>query len=142
MEILGVGAPELLFIIIIAIIVLGPRDMQKAGRTIGRFLNKLVHSEGWRVFQKTSAEMRNLPTRLMREANLDMQETDKEIRKALDMQKTDREIRNALDVRQKPAVSPSRRNLTPSNEGENMIQPPTVDPAPMPDSDPDPDKHD
>jgi sec-independent protein translocase protein TatB len=130
MEILGVGAPELLFIIIIAIIVLGPRDMQKAGRTIGRFLNKLVHSEGWRVFQKTSAEMRNLPTRLMREANLDMQETD-------------REIRNALDLRgQKPASSLSRRNLTPSNETENNIQPPSVDPAPKPDSDPDPDKHD
>jgi sec-independent protein translocase protein TatB len=129
MEILGVGAPELLFIIIIAIIVLGPRDMQKAGRTIGRFLNKLVHSEGWRVFQKTSAEMRNLPTRLMREANLDMQETEKDIRKALDM-------------RQKPASAPSRRNLTPSNEAENTIQPASVDPAPKPDPDPDPDQHD
>ena len=124
MEILGVGAPELLFIIIIAIIVLGPRDMQKAGRTIGRWLNKLVHSEGWRVFQKTSAEMRNLPTRLMREANLDMQETEKDIRKALDM-------------RQKPAASPSRQNLTPPKEAENTIQPPPVNPAPEPDSDPD-----
>ena len=41
MEILGIGASELVFIILIAIIILGPKDMQKAGRTIGRFLNQL-----------------------------------------------------------------------------------------------------
>ena len=33
MEILGIGPSELLFIVLIAIIVLGPKDMQKAGRT-------------------------------------------------------------------------------------------------------------
>jgi len=127
MEILGVGAPELLFIIIIAIIILGPRDMQKAGKTIGRWLNKLIRSEGWQVFQKTSTEMRNLPTRLMREANLEMKEAEKD-------------IRNAIDVRQKPPASVSKRSLTPPNEAENSIQPPTVIDTPEPDSDPD--KHD
>ena len=44
MEILGIGAPELIFIFLIAIIVLGPKDMQKAGRTIGRWLLKIVSS--------------------------------------------------------------------------------------------------
>ena len=66
MEILGIGAPELVFILLIAIIVLGPRDMQRAGRTIGRWLNQLVRSDSWRVFQRTSAELRNLPRNLMR----------------------------------------------------------------------------
>jgi sec-independent protein translocase protein TatB len=126
MEILGVGAPELLFIIIIAIIVLGPRDMQKAGKTIGQWLNKLVHSEGWQIFQKTSAEMRNLPTRLMREANMEMQEAEKDIRKA-------------IDPRQKPASDPSR-NLSPSNQQEQGIETPTVINTPDPDAEPD--KHD
>jgi sec-independent protein translocase protein TatB len=129
MEILGVGAPELLFIIIIAIIVLGPRDMQKAGRTIGRWLNKLIHSEGWQVFQKTSAEMRNLPTRLMREANLEMQEAEKDIRKA-------------IDVRQKSTASGLSRNPPSSNQPENTIQPPTVIGTPDHKPDSDPDKHD
>ena len=124
MEILVFGAPELLFIIIIAIIILGPRDMQKAGKTIGRWLNKLIRSEGWQVFQKTSAEMRNLPTRLMREANLEMKEAEKD-------------IRNAIDVRQKPAASVSSRSVSPSNETENSIQPPTIHTP-----EPDPDQHD
>lgn len=123
MEILGVGAPELLFIIIIAIIILGPKDMQKAGRTIGRWLNTIIHSEGWQVFQKTSAEMRNLPTKLMREANLEMQQTDEEIRKALDMRK-------------KTTASTPSRNPVPPNGAENSIQPPAANP-----SEPEPDQH-
>lgn len=84
MEILGIGAPELVFIILIAIIVLGPRDMQRAGRTIGRWLNQLVRSDSWRVFQRTSAELRNLPRNLMREANMEMAELDQEVRKTID----------------------------------------------------------
>jgi Sec-independent protein translocase protein TatA len=34
MEILGIGMSELVFVVIIALIVLGPKDMQKAGKTI------------------------------------------------------------------------------------------------------------
>src|SRR5512147_1163461 len=84
MEILGIGASELIFILIIAIIVLGPKDMQKAGRTIGRWLNQVVRSDSWKVFQKTSTEIRNLPRNLMREANMEMAEAGKELRQAID----------------------------------------------------------
>lgn len=84
MEILGIGAPELIFILLIAIIVLGPKDMQKAGRTIGRWLNQLIQSDSWKVFQRTSAELRNLPRNLMRDANLEMAEMDRELRNAID----------------------------------------------------------
>lgn len=71
MEILGIGFSELVFIVIIILIVLGPKDMQKAGRTLGKWLNSIVTSDGWRVFQKTSRELRNLPNNLMREANIE-----------------------------------------------------------------------
>ncbi|MCJ7432914.1 MAG: twin-arginine translocase TatA/TatE family subunit, partial [Anaerolineales bacterium] len=64
MEILGIGAPELIFIVIIALIVLGPKDMQKAGKTIGKWLRDTVTSDGWKLFQQTTRELRNLPTRL------------------------------------------------------------------------------
>src|SRR5512142_2708913 len=84
MEVFGVGPSELVFIILIAIIILGPKDMQKAGRTIGRFLNQLVRSDGWKVFQKTSSEIRELPRTLMREANLEMSETEKAVQHMLD----------------------------------------------------------
>lgn len=71
MEILGIGPLELFFILLIALIVLGPGDMVKAGRTLGRFLRKIVTSPEWQTVQKASRELRYLPNRLMREANLE-----------------------------------------------------------------------
>src|ERR1044071_4870975 len=104
MEFLGVGPSELIFIIVIALIVLGPKDMQKAGRTIGRWLNQLVRSDGWKAFQQTSREIRNMPTTLMREANMEMAEMEKELRKATDL---------------KTPASNSTRNLPQPNEPEH-----------------------
>jgi len=82
MEILGIGINELVFIIIIALIVLGPKDMQKAGKTIGRWLRDIVTSDGWKVFQQTSRELRTLPNRLMREANEELNQINNEMRDA------------------------------------------------------------
>jgi len=120
MEILGIGAPELIFILLIAIIVLGPRDMQKAGRTIGRWLNQLVNSDGWKALQQTSREIRKLPTNLMKEANLDLQETEQALRKGLDI-RPDRSV--ASSASSPLSTSPS---LPPSKEAENTILPPAV----------------
>ena len=71
MDILGVGPLELIFILIIALIVLGPSDMVKAGRTIGRFLRQVVTSPTWRAVTRTSSELRTLPNKLIREAGLE-----------------------------------------------------------------------
>ena len=124
MEILGIGAPELVFVFIIALIVLGPKDMQKAGRTIGRWLNQLIQSDGWKAFQQTSRELRNLPTNLMREANTELAETERELRKATDFRSIT------------PASSPSR--VPPQRqEAENSIQPPPATlPKPQADTEP------
>jgi Sec-independent protein secretion pathway components len=85
MEIFGVGPSELVFILLIAIIVLGPKDMQKAGKTIGRWLNQFIHSDGWKALQRASREIRNLPTNLMREANMEeLREMGKDIRQSID----------------------------------------------------------
>jgi len=120
MEILGVGPSELIFIIIIALIVLGPKEMQKAGRTIGQWMNKLVKSEGWQIFQQTSRELRNLPTNLMREANMELKETENDIRRA-------------IDPRQKPPASSATPNLPPSEKAEPS--PTTATPESKPESD-------
>jgi sec-independent protein translocase protein TatB len=123
MEILGIGAPELIFVIIIALIVLGPKDMQKAGRTIGAWLNQLVRSDGWKAFQQTSREIRNLPNNLMRQANVELAETEKELRKATDFRI--------------PPASPSSRVQTQPKGTENSIQPaPATPPKTQGDSQP------
>jgi len=124
MEILGIGPSELIFIIVIALIVLGPKDMQKAGKNIGQFLNRLVKSDGWKAFQQTSRELRNLPTNLMREANMDLSDTEKEIRKAMKPP-----IFPGMPLPQKPnadSTSDSSGDLPRPPEIENSILPPSV----------------
>lgn len=71
MELFGVGPLELLFIIVIALIVMGPQDMAKAARKLGRFLNQLYKSETWRTIMEASRNLRTLPNRLAREAALE-----------------------------------------------------------------------
>jgi Sec-independent protein translocase protein TatA len=78
MEILGIGPLEFFFILIIALIILGPKDMVKAGRTIGSFMRRIVTSPTWRAVNQTSNELRRLPNRLMREAGIE--ESLKEIK--------------------------------------------------------------
>ena len=55
MEVFGIGPLELLFILLIALIILGPSDMVKAGLTLGRFLRKIITSPEWRTVQKASS---------------------------------------------------------------------------------------
>lgn len=87
MEFLGVGPLELFFILIIALIFLGPRDMVKAGRTLGKFMRRIVMSPTWRMVQQTSRELRTLPNRMIREAGMeeDIKDLD-QIRKDMEQQ--------------------------------------------------------
>ena len=76
MDLFGIGPLELMFVLVIALIIFGPNDMVKAGKTAGRFLRKIVTSEGWQTFQQTTKEMRTLPNKLIREAGLEEFEQD------------------------------------------------------------------
>ena len=71
MDIFGIGWLELVFILIIAVIVVGPRDLGKFGQQFGRFLNRMYKSESWRILNEASRTLRNLPNRLAREASLE-----------------------------------------------------------------------
>lgn len=78
MDFLGVGPLELILIIVLALVLIGPRDMARFGRDAGRFLNRLYRSPAWRTMNEASRELRNLPTRLAREAELDTLQRDLE----------------------------------------------------------------
>lgn len=84
MEIFGIGVPELAFILVIALILLGPKDMVEAGRTFGKTLRKIVTSPTWKAVRTTGQELQQLPTRLMREAGLEeeLRDIEKEVREA------------------------------------------------------------
>jgi uncharacterized FlaG/YvyC family protein len=71
MNIFGIGPLEFFLILVIALIIMGPNDMAKAGRTMGRYMRKIITSPEWRTLLQASREMRNLPNRMMREAGIE-----------------------------------------------------------------------
>src|ERR1041384_3282239 len=108
MEFLGVGPLELLFIVVIILLIVGPKDVARVSRTIGRGLNKLYHSENYKLIQKASAEMRNLPEQLMKEANLE------ELEKLADLP----ELRQGVTINPPETSTPEN----PASENKNPLE--------------------
>ena len=71
MDLFGVGPLELLLVVLLALVLFGPKDIANNARSAGRFLNRLYKSEGWRTMTQASSALRNLPNRLAREAELE-----------------------------------------------------------------------
>lgn len=123
MEILGVGMSELIFIVIIALIVLGPKDMQKAGKTIGKWLRSIVTSDGWKIFQQTSRELRTLPNKLMRDANEELNQIGGQLGKEIKgvstptgsrLQTPNMPPRSQPFIPPSPPAKPAEKNITTS----------------------------
>lgn len=106
MDILGIGPLEIFFILVIVLIIFGPNDIVKAARTIGRFLRKVVTSEGYRAFQQASKGMKDLPTTLMREAGLE-EEDLKRMSGYADFEEATRDFENQIS----PWTTPPSKNL-------------------------------
>jgi len=122
MEILGVGPLEILFIFMIALIVLGPKDMKKAGLTMGRFMRKIITSQGWREFQQGWRNLRYLPNRLMREAG--MEEEVKSLNESLKELKDLKPSFDFKDVDQ--AIKETENDIS------AWLKPPVIDSPPPP----------
>ena len=131
MEILGIGPLELFFILLIALIVLGPGDMVKAGRTLGRFMRRIITSPEWRTVQKASRELRYLPNRLMREASLEDLQKD-----LSDINKIGGQISNEVKQAEIDISSwttppePTQEASPPPEDGDAPPTPPSIDDAP------------
>jgi Sec-independent protein translocase protein TatA len=125
MDIFGIGPTELAFIFLIALILLGPKDMQKAGKTIGRWMRDFVSSDSWRAFRDTSRELRNLPNRLMREANLDdLKDVAADVAKSADLRQ-DR-FGSWANPAKPDQESDQTKSVPPPESSENQIAPPST----------------
>ncbi len=136
MEILGVGPTEFLFIVIIALILIGPKDMEKTGRAIGKWLNDFVKSDVWQVMKGTSKIVSDLPTQLMREANLEEQKANPNpnIPKPEEMEaflKAPKEYQPAGLATSQPAAA-SADVVQPSAEAPILVDTPEAAPAVVP----------
>ena len=71
MNILGIGPLELIMIFVVILLVLGPKDMVKTGKSIGSFIRKVSTSDFWKVLTQARTELSTLPNKLAREAGID-----------------------------------------------------------------------
>lgn len=71
MEVLNIGPFELILIVIIALVLLGPKGMVGFMQQAGSWIRKIVRSPIWKEILSTSKEIRELPQKLVREADLE-----------------------------------------------------------------------
>lgn len=68
MDFLGISPVELIVVLVILFLVLGPQDLVKLGGTLGRTLRSLRESGAWRSIQDARRKLRDLPDQLAKEA--------------------------------------------------------------------------
>ena len=71
MELFGIGPLEFLLIVLLMMVVLGPRDMVTSAQKAGRFIRKVIKSPMWSEVLDVQREIRDLPTRLVNESGLE-----------------------------------------------------------------------
>lgn len=126
MDLLGVGPLELVFVLLIVFLVIGPNDLAATGKKIGRFLSAVRKSEFWRGVNQISKEVRTLPNTLMREAELedlqkDLDKDAKTIRNVskefnVDVPDWRKSAREGVSASQKAAKSAAQTEIEPSPE--------------------------
>jgi Sec-independent protein translocase protein TatA len=67
MEIFGIGPLELLLIVFLALVILGPREMIEMSKKTAGWLRKLRQSDVW----KTTREVMDIPNKVMKETGLE-----------------------------------------------------------------------
>lgn len=118
---LNIGPPELLLIIVIALVVVGPQRLPDLGRTIGR---------GLREFRKVQDEVRDMVDTGMGE---DFKQTTAELRK------TAADLRGATDVTSAFRNTPHKARQRAAEAVRAATTPDDDEPAAEPEAQPSPD---
>ena len=113
MEVLGIGLPELVLILVIIFLVLGPKDMASTARRVARTIRSLTQSEFWRTTREAWRMAQDIPNELLRETGLE--EAQKELQQ---MSNQLNQWSREMDTTLKAADS-------------NRIQPPVQETAPQ-----------
>lgn len=133
MTLFNIGPLEFIAILLVMFFILGPEGMVKTARDIGVWIRKTVRSPLWGEILGYSREIRELPTKLVRESGLD--EDLKEIQKAAAEATREAQIgiqqaSSELDQTLKEAGTVDLKIGPPSSEPTATVTPATVQRAP------------
>lgn len=116
MDFFNIGGLELLLILLIALIALGPNRIVKVGHSLGELLRKLSKNVIFREVVQTTDEIRNYPRKILDEAKLDMADLDmsKKIHHGNNLIDREREDSESLSLNDLPY-----RGISVQKNGEN-----------------------
>ena len=72
----GVGLPELIIVALLGFVVIGPERSRELALQLGRMMSKVMRSPWFSEFQQITNALRNLPTTLVRMAELEEAQAD------------------------------------------------------------------
>ena len=117
MKVFNIGIPELVFLGLLALIVLGPERIVKTARSLGIWVRKATKSPLYQDVVTTSQELRDLPRKIMRESGLE--EPINEINKTLgDHERI--KLRERAGEREMPLLAEDE-GKTPGSEDETIL---------------------
>jgi len=126
MDIFGsIGLPEILFIIVIILVLFGPKDIAVNARKAAKFIRRFLQSPLWQDVQGTSREIRDLPTKLMREAGLEELKNDVKSSVSIDPRswgQTTNDVQQIVPPQPAPAPSLTPADAT-TTEADNSSDP-------------------
>ena len=114
MEIFNIGLPEILIFLLIAFVLLGPKDMVLTAYKIGQAIRKFVRSPVWREILHSAQEIRELPTKLMDESGLkeELEAIQKDTREAV--QEVNASVKEAVEAARVPEAEHIRLETGPT----------------------------
>jgi Sec-independent protein translocase protein TatA len=114
MDFLGIGPLEIFVVFIIILLILGPKQMVKTGKTLGQILRNIFLSDTWKGLNRISREIRTLPTKLTREAELEKLNKELDIERQIAPLSEELKEYTNLDV---------NTDLKPSKKQDQSIEP-------------------
>ena len=70
MDILGIGIPELLLIFVIALIVLGPKNLLSTTRQVSSGIRKLLQSDMWQSMMNSTREIKEVQNQIIKDTGI------------------------------------------------------------------------
>jgi Sec-independent protein translocase protein TatA len=126
MKILNIGAPEVILIVLLALVIFGPKRLVQVMRDVGKWLRSISKSPIVRDFVRTTEDIRKIPNELIRESGLDqdLKEVQRAAQEATRIDEISAERAKQNEPKETPPEDAAQSILPPAPPAESDPQNP------------------
>ena len=121
MEFFNIGGLELLLILLIALLALGPKRIVEVGHKLGNAMRKLSKNLLFQEIVQTTDEIRNYPRKIMDEAKLDMSDLDMTLKIRDENDVLDKSLNGKSTFSQEDNISNTKQNLVSEQQAKTKF---------------------